>query len=418
MSSAFYTDAARNALQILQSADKEVQRSQNALSSGMTVANAADNPAIWAIAENMRSDLAVYSGLSDGLAIAETTVSVARTAAEEVTSLLTQIETQITASTAVGADTNAIQDEIDDLVSQIQSVVSAASYNGVNLLQNRTSSDDSTFSVVSNVSTSGSSASTDTITVNAQDLQTTALSFGGTAATATDYFSDASEVIEESGSGTNSADFDIATGTAVIGASYRMSITGASAHAFGTSAVDFEYVAREGDDASDVAQALYQQVQDHIDINGLSSSMSVSYSASSARVTVTNLDTDAADTLTVTNTAATGGVAGGALSDLTGIDVTTSGGRTSALVKIDTLQDVATSAASLLGSSESRVQSQASFIQSMASLTEAGIGALVDADLEQESARLAAAQAQQQIALEMLSIANEQQSRVLQLFQN
>ena len=45
-----------------------------------------------------------------------------------------------------------------------------------------------------------------------------------------------------------------------------------------------------------------------------------------------------------------------------------------------------------------------------------GIGSLVDADMEETSARLQALQVQQQLATQSLSIANQQPQNILSLF--
>ena len=45
-----------------------------------------------------------------------------------------------------------------------------------------------------------------------------------------------------------------------------------------------------------------------------------------------------------------------------------------------------------------------------------GVGALVDADMEEASARLAALQTQQQLGIQALSIANQAPQNVLALF--
>lgn len=73
--------------------------------------------------------------------------------------------------------------------------------------------------------------------------------------------------------------------------------------------------------------------------------------------------------------------------------------------------------ASKLGSTSTRLESQQSFASSLIDLNDSSIGALVDADMEEESTRLKALQTQQSLAIQSLSIANSSSQNVLQLFQ-
>lgn len=74
-------------------------------------------------------------------------------------------------------------------------------------------------------------------------------------------------------------------------------------------------------------------------------------------------------------------------------------------------------AAAVLGSLQKRIDIQAAFATNLADAISEGVGRLVDADMGEESSRLAALQTQQQLALQSLSIANGAPKSVLQLFQ-
>ena len=98
------------------------------------------------------------------------------------------------------------------------------------------------------------------------------------------------------------------------------------------------------------------------------------------------------------------------------IDVTTDAGATGALAAIDGLIDQSVSAAAAFGSAEGRVETQSSFIGKLTDSLKSGIGALVDANMEEASARLQALQVQQQLAVQSLSIANQAPQSILSLF--
>jgi len=73
-------------------------------------------------------------------------------------------------------------------------------------------------------------------------------------------------------------------------------------------------------------------------------------------------------------------------------------------------------AAAALGSKASRIQTQTSFNSKLIDALDRGVGALVDADMNKESARLSALQVQQQLGVQALSIANSSNQSILSLF--
>ena len=73
-------------------------------------------------------------------------------------------------------------------------------------------------------------------------------------------------------------------------------------------------------------------------------------------------------------------------------------------------------AASELGAMKIRLDAQLSFTTKLQNALDRGIGQLVDADMNAESARLSALQVQQQLGIQALSIANSSSQNILQLF--
>ncbi len=73
--------------------------------------------------------------------------------------------------------------------------------------------------------------------------------------------------------------------------------------------------------------------------------------------------------------------------------------------------------ASYLGDISKRLNLQDNFVNSLQDSVASGIGRLVDANMEEESSRLAALQTQQQLAVQSLWIANSAPQNVLKLFQ-
>ncbi len=85
-----------------------------------------------------------------------------------------------------------------------------------------------------------------------------------------------------------------------------------------------------------------------------------------------------------------------------------------------TLADEATQgtvdAATSLGQSEKSIERQQEFLTKLSDNLDSGVGAMVDANMEEEAARLQALQVQQQLASQSLSIANQAPQNILSLF--
>lgn len=87
-----------------------------------------------------------------------------------------------------------------------------------------------------------------------------------------------------------------------------------------------------------------------------------------------------------------------------------------ALGEIEGYLQTAIQGAADLGASAKRISDQNEFVGKLTDAMKSGIGALVDADMEEASARLQALQVQQQLATQSLSIANQSPQNILSLF--
>lgn len=87
-----------------------------------------------------------------------------------------------------------------------------------------------------------------------------------------------------------------------------------------------------------------------------------------------------------------------------------------ALGEIEGFLQVAVDGAATLGASAKRIADQSDFIGKLTDAMKSGIGALVDTDMEEASARLQALQVQQQLGVQSLSIANQAPQTLLSLF--
>jgi len=130
---------------------------------------------------------------------------------------------------------------------------------------------------------------------------------------------------------------------------------------------------------------------------------------------LSSLDRDAAGTVTASNITVTS-VDFEANLNLTAIDVSTSANADTSLAAMETLIQTAVDGAAALGASQQRISDQSDFVSKLTDAMKSGIGALVDADMEEASARLQALQVQQQLGVQSLSIANQGAQSILSLF--
>ena len=87
-----------------------------------------------------------------------------------------------------------------------------------------------------------------------------------------------------------------------------------------------------------------------------------------------------------------------------------------ALAEIEGWLTAAVTGAAALGASAERISDQSEFIGKLSDTMKMGIGSLVDADMEESSARLKALQTQQQLGVQSLSIANQAPGAIMSLF--
>lgn len=102
--------------------------------------------------------------------------------------------------------------------------------------------------------------------------------------------------------------------------------------------------------------------------------------------------------------------------DLTDIDVSDATNAQASLANVEAHIQTAINGAAALGSSAKRLEDQGSFIGKLTDAMKSGIGTMVDADMEEASAKLQALQVQQQLGIQSLSIANQAPQNILTLF--
>ena len=151
------------ALQNLNQTNSKLMKTQNAINTGLSVSSAKDNGAVFAIAQNMRGDVAGYTSVQDSLSRGISSVDVALSAGQSISDLLIEMKQKALSAADASLDTasrQALNEDFKALRDQISSVVSNAVFNGYNLV------DGSTTKITALASADGSRR----ITVNAEKM--------------------------------------------------------------------------------------------------------------------------------------------------------------------------------------------------------------------------------------------------------
>ncbi|MCJ9430313.1 flagellin [Kordiimonas marina] len=152
------------ALQNLSLTNQALNKTQTQINTGLKVASAKDNAAVYSIAQKLRGDVSGLNAVKSSLDRASSTLDVAIAAGEAVSDLLIQLKEKAVAAKDAGLDTasrSSLNDDFKQLRDQITSIVQNASFNGTNVVDGSTAN-----GVIAITNANGSN----TITVAAQDL--------------------------------------------------------------------------------------------------------------------------------------------------------------------------------------------------------------------------------------------------------
>ncbi|HXL71491.1 MAG TPA: flagellin [Rhizomicrobium sp.] len=129
------------ALQYLNQTQGQLAQTQSAINSGMTVATARDNGAVFAIAQNERAQVAGYQAVTSSLNNGTSSIDVALSAGQSISDLLIQMKQQALSASDASLDTasrQALNSSFQALLGQITTIVTNATFNGFNLVNGST----------------------------------------------------------------------------------------------------------------------------------------------------------------------------------------------------------------------------------------------------------------------------------------
>ena len=129
--------AAMIALQNLNGTTRDIEVTQNRISTGLKVIGAKDNAAVYAIAQGMRADIGAFSAVSSSLNRAKSITDVALAAGESISDQLVQMKEKVIAANDASIDTvarQALNEDFKSIRAQIGTIVQNAKFDGANLI--------------------------------------------------------------------------------------------------------------------------------------------------------------------------------------------------------------------------------------------------------------------------------------------
>ncbi len=438
---------AQSILQNLNNVQNNINNEYSALSTGNSVNSAADNPAGYAISQQMTSQV---NGLNQATQNSQNGISMIQTA----TGAMNQVETimQTMSSLATEASTAGmsysdranLQLEMNSLSQQINSTTNQTQYNGINLLTGQFATGGASGTSNLNVQAGANQNQTLSYNISATDVNT--LGIAGTSAAGITLAS--GSIASGSSTGTNGAtytsggaqNFVSATGSAVAfdsstifqsGQQFQVAIT---ANLSGT-----------GSGASVTSETLQLQTMNGNDIGG-ATTISVTTANSGGTVTlgdtatgaVLNLNLNsaaAAFTVSATGTGTFNGIisftaAGGtasqagsqlnnwqASSNVVGLNIMNQGSAQNAITSLHNALNQLSSEQAQLGAVQNRLNYTVSNLQSSSENLQNAKSTITNTNMAAEYTQFSQNQILNQVGQSMLSQADQQPASILKLLQ-
>ena len=344
--------SAMNALQTLRSIGDSMDQTQRRVSTGLRINEASDNTAYWSISSMMKSDRNALSSVSDAMALGKSQIDVANATIDKSKDYLDNIQKSLTTAYEKGSGD----------VAKIQADIKA----------------------------------------NMNDIQSAVYS---------------ASLAEKNILGNSGESVRIA-------GSYRREGSNVYVDMIDVGGADLNFATKQADGTFDLTKGVLKDVfgkaETAPDFAKLDDDLQKAQAALAAKGdTATDEDkkgvTDAQDAIT------------NAVKDMTVQDfVDTDFSKVSSATMeqvLKTVQGKVTNATSnvvtagaALGAAKAQVTGQIDYVSKLMDAVDKGVGSLVDADMNAESARLASLQVQQQLGIQALSIANQNSQNILSLF--
>jgi flagellin len=378
MSSINTNVAAMAAVRSLNTIAKDMGTTQQRVETGLRISQANHDPAVFTIGQRMRADLNGLSAVMDSQNFGRASLSVARDAATRISNELGRLKQTITQGQQQGLDATTMNNQITSALSNIDAFANSASFNGVNLINSGTG----TLRVMRDI-TGG------TTTVASSDMRSSA-------------------------GGLNLAGLTVTQGANQIAFNSSLAISDAYGISVSVGATTFVY--EFNDNGSLAGSAGPNTIVRAVEFTATQSPLSVLGGLIQAMAKDgINASFDNNGNIIVSN--ASGVTNGGnGLTAVTGATVTQIGGAQGAIARVDGAITTSGQILARIGAAVQQMEGLRDFSVQLRDSLREGLGALVDADLAEESARMTSLQTRQQLATQSLTIANQQSQTLLNLF--
>ena len=372
MASILTNASAMTALQTLAQTNKNLNVTQNRIATGLRVSEASDNAAYWSIATGMRAQNGALGAVKDSMGFGAAVVDTAYTALNEAISKTEDIFKKYVSLEQGGVDANAVNAEIDQLKAQVTAIAKNADFEGQNLL--KTGGSDLT--VVTGYIKGGASSP-------APSQPTLVLDNTDAVAAAADALAVTVDGLDTTDLAANqSFTFTVGTKTYSVNA--------------GSSGMN---------NATLIGTIQSKLADDGIAATWDGTTLSLAKTATASGESIAFSGGEIVE--------ASGGIQ---TMDVEAFDLETQIGTVSDAASAEAALGAMRAAAAKMGAAKMRIDSQVDFTSKLMDAVDRGIGVLVDADMNAESARLSALQVQQQLGIQALSIANSNSQTILSLF--
>ena len=350
--------SAMNALQTLRSIGDNMDTTQRRVSTGLRINEASDNTAYWSISSMMKSDRNALSSVSDAMALGKSQIDVANATIDKSKEYLDNIQKSLTTAYQKGSgDVAKIQADIKANMNDIESAVYSASLAEKNILGNGGQS----VRIAGSYRREGSAVYVDMIDVGGNELNFATKGANGT-------FDLSGGVLKDV---FGSYDTGAADGSKI--SDLLGTIKDKKAELDAAKPSDTDYGSKK--DAYNNAVTALTNVADKLTVKDFANADFSNVSASGMETIIKAIQSKVT-------------------------------GATSAVV----------TAGATLGAAKAQVTGQIDYVSKLMDAVDKGVGSLVDADMNAESARLASLQVQQQLGIQALSIANQNSQNILSLF--
>jgi flagellin len=125
------------ALQNLNKTNDEIATVQDHINTGLKIATAQDNAAVWSIAQNQRADIGALNAVKMSLDRANSIAEVSLTAGASISDLLVSLKEKVVAAMDTSLDTasrTALDSEFKSMLRQLTQISQNAAFDGANLL--------------------------------------------------------------------------------------------------------------------------------------------------------------------------------------------------------------------------------------------------------------------------------------------